>query len=86
MKNKGFTLVELLVVVSILVVVGALVLGGVRSCQNGVAFFDAGEEYYYPEAVHARVEEEQAQELRRANDLKERELNLREAEINKVEK
>ena len=82
MKN-GFTLAELIVVLVILLSLAALIGGGIRSCSNSDFTQD---QLYYPDATRARAEEVESEELRRANDLKERELDLREAELRKVER
>lgn len=76
MKNKGFTLVELLVVIVIIAALAGLIAGGVHNARRAQQF--TIEERYYPDQVRARAEQEQTEELRRANDLKERELMLRE--------
>jgi prepilin-type N-terminal cleavage/methylation domain-containing protein len=73
MKRNGFTLIELLICIAILIIVVAF----------GTAAFSSvspEEETYQPS-----IEELQLQEAQRANDLKERELNERAAERQKVE-
>lgn len=77
MKNKkGFTLLELLVTVSIITILSTLIVSGMRGCSGDYTM----DELLYPEQVKARSQRGMVDEMRRSNDLKEEELrNLRQA-------
>lgn len=74
---KAFTLIELLVVVAIVAIFGALIFGG-SGCQreDGQPFF------INTEYENMKANRQQAEEFKRANDLRERELQLQEAQLN----
>lgn len=76
-KNKGFTLIELLVVVTIVAIFASLVFGSIRGCQqtNGEPWF------YNAEYENMKANKQQAEEFKRANDLRERELQLQEMQL-----
>ena len=76
MKTKGFTLVELLVVIVIMASVIALIFGGVRSCADSNG--DDMPLFYAPEFENAKSQRKIADEMQRQNDLLERQLNMQE--------
>ena len=73
--KKGFTLIELLIVLAIIAILVGLIGGALGGCSRNEGY--TADQLWRPNAVRARAEEEQAAELRRANELKERELELR---------
>lgn len=77
---------ELLVVLSIIGIMGIMVVGAFRSCSETREFTEEERVWFFPEEAHARAAQEQAEALHEANRLKLRELELREAELQKVEK
>ncbi len=80
--KKGFALIELLVVIAIVGIFITIFIAGGNSLkelskqQREAAQVDS---FLYPEQAKVRALEDQAKELKRANDLKERELRLLES-------
>lgn len=79
--KKGFTLIKLLVVLVILTIgkfaFDFVTYGGNRQ-RDAVSDFQINS-LLWPRQAHAQAEQDQARELKRANDLKERELRLLES-------
>jgi prepilin-type N-terminal cleavage/methylation domain-containing protein len=76
-KNKGFTLIELLVVVTIVAIFASLVFGSISGCQRN----DGEPLFYNTEYENMKANKQQAEEFKRANDLRERELQLQEMQL-----
>jgi hypothetical protein len=69
--KKGTTLIEILIVVTIAIIVFTMVF------KFGFWGSFTAEEMFMPEQSKARYQREMVEELRRANDLKERENSER---------
>ena len=69
--NKGFTLIELLVVITIIFILAALGTSAFKAVSGGRV-----SPIFHPQSAHAEAEQRQADEMKRANDLKEEELRL----------
>lgn len=70
--KKGFTLIELLVVVSAIAIFAILIFGAIGGCQT----HDDQPLFYNAEYENMKANKQQAEEFKRANDLRERELEL----------
>lgn len=81
-KNTAFTLLELIVVISIVILLGILVIGSYSRYRSNTE--DPGfdpDVYINSEYHNTRANMQQAEEFRRANDLRERELRVQEQAI-----
>lgn len=70
--KKGFTLIELLVVITIIAILASLGVTFLRAVSGNQQPL-----FYNSDYENAEANKRQAEEMRRANDLRERELNLR---------
>lgn len=70
--KKGFTLIELLVVITIIAIIASIGVTFLRAVSGNQQPF-----FYNSDYENAEANKRQAEEMRRANDLRERELNLR---------
>lgn len=75
---KAFTLIELLVVITIVAIFGAMILGAFGGCHRE----DGNPIFINTEYENMKANRQQAEEFKRANDLRERELQLQEAQLN----
>jgi prepilin-type N-terminal cleavage/methylation domain-containing protein len=75
MIKKGYTIAEIMVVVVIILTVFSL---GVAIYKGSSTDFDDNTWLVSPEIQNMKSQRQIAEELRRQNDLRERELNMRE--------
>ena len=68
--KKAFTLVELLVTIIFCCILAAVIWGSLALVSGGGY---TAEEWMFPETTKAKYQREMVEELRRANDLKEKE-------------
>lgn len=71
--KKAFTLVELMVTVTVIIAIGIIAFSGLRACNGNYTV----EEWLLPEQTKAKYQREMVEEIRRANDLKERQQNTK---------
>lgn len=82
MKRKGFTLLELLVVLVILTAVAGITVGLIKGTSYDE---DADMSMWAPEVETARSQRRMADELARQNDLMQRRIELLESQNKKAE-
>lgn len=75
--KKGFTLVETLVVITILIIIGCMVVGGLNATKDGENFDYSYLDPEYESAKNSRIIAEQ---LKRQNDLMEQQMQQKNAE------
>lgn len=77
--KKGFTLIEMIVVIVILFAILLLVMGGAKSCSAGDSFIDTLRANN-PQWERIRVEREKAEAIREQNELLRRTIEERSIE------
>lgn len=70
--KKAFILIELLVVISIIAIFASLIFGVIGGCETK----DGQPLFYNAEYENMKANKQQAEKFKRANDLRERELEL----------
>lgn len=81
MKNKAFTLVELLIVITIALLLISIIFGTVRNGQSGSTVqYDA---YLYPKEAQAQAQQQAAEQLRIQNELLREQIELKKQELEK---
>lgn len=76
MKHKGFTLVELLVVIVIFAAVAGIIAGAVNGFNNASVDGEPDYSYVAPEVETARAQRRMADEMQRQNELMQRRIEL----------
>ena len=82
MKLKGFTLVELLVVIVIMAACAGILVGVVRGISSGE---EVDYSFIDPQVETARSQRRMVDEMSRQNDLMQRRLELLESQKQKAE-
>jgi len=76
MKKNGFTLIELMVVITTIVLIfGGLIFGVMNATKSGDTPTRDLPVFFSPEFENAKSQRMMVEELRRQNDLLERQLN-----------